>query len=467
MAATKEASLAAAKEFLKFVNKGASPFHVVQECRTLLLAAGFKELKEVDHWDVKPCDKCFVTRNQSTIIAFAAGGNFKPGNGFSIVGAHTDSPCLKVKPVSKRVKQGFIQVGVECYGGGTWHTWTDRDLRIAGRVFVRDGDKIDHRLVEINRPVLRVPNLAIHLNREMGTKFEWNKETHLTPVLATVIREQLETGVKSTQEVSDGCEQNEKHHPVLIQLLSDELSVKKEDILDFELCLADYVPGTLGGAYEEFIFAPRLDNLHSCYSALTALVDSCSNDTLKTDPNIRMITLFDNEEVGSQSAQGAGSTLLELILRRLSAGSPVGFEEAMPKSLMCSVDMAHAHHPNYSEKHEEQHRPVLHKGIVIKFNANQRYATTALTTTIIRELARKRGVPMQDFVVRNDSPCGSTIGPIMSAKLGMPTIDLGAPQLSMHSIREMCDSSSVKQSVDLYTSFFENYTEVLQSLTNV
>jgi len=458
--------LAAAREFLHFVNKSPSPFHVVEECKKRLVAAGFRELREQDHWDIKPSEKCFVTRNSSTMIAFAAGGKYKAGNGFSIIGAHTDSPCLKVKPVSRRVSQGYIQVGVECYGGGTWHTWTDRDLKLAGRVLVQNGKNIEHRLVNIDRPVLRVPNLAIHLNRDMGSKFEFNKETHLTPVLATSVKEMLETGSSSGSDVPDAAGQAEKHHPVLIELLSTELNVSPSEILDFELCLADHVPGTIGGVFEEFLFCPRLDNLHSSFAGLQGLVKSCEDGSLAEDPNMRMICLFDNEEVGSQSAQGAGSMLLEHILRRLSVtnDNPTAFEEAIPKSLMISADMAHAVHPNYAEKHECQHKPALHKGIVVKFNSNQRYATTSITTALFRQVAAQANVPIQDFVVRNDSPCGSTIGPIMSARLGMPTIDVGAPQLSMHSIREMCDVQSIKQATDLFTEFFCQYPNVFASL---
>ncbi|XP_048455280.1 aspartyl aminopeptidase isoform X2 [Rhincodon typus] len=340
----KEAVQNAAKEFLSFVDKGVSPYHVVEECKRRLCSAGFQELKEVDHWDLKPSNKYYMTRNYSTIIAFAVGAKYTPGNGFSMIGAHTDSPCLRVKLRSKKSQVGYLQVGVECYGGGIWNTWFDRDLTVAGRVVLKNGDKVEHRLINVAEPVLRIPHLAIHLQREINDNFGPNKENHLVPIIATAVQEQLELGVKSTGNACDATQMSEKHHSVLLNLLCAQLGVNVDKIIDFELCLADTQPG-----------------------------------------------------VGSQSAHGAGSSLTELVLRRLSSSfdNLTAFEEAIPKSFMISSDMAHAVHPNYADKHEENHRPALHKGPVLKFNSNQRYASNAVTAAIVREIANRVGVPLQ------------------------------------------------------------------------
>ncbi|KAJ1943004.1 hypothetical protein FBU59_003034, partial [Linderina macrospora] len=455
-----------AEQLVDFVNKSPSPFHAVDVCRTWLKGAQFTELKEKQSWDgaIKPNGKYFFTRNGSSLVAFAVGGHFKPGNGISVVAAHTDSPCFKLKPVSKKTNSGYLQVGVQIYGGGLCihmqlnflipfrHTWFDRDLSIAGRVMVRDSNGgYANRLVSIADPILRIPSLAIHLDRSASDTFTYNKEVHLTPVLATVSK------ALNGQEESGDVKVD--HHPILLDRLAKELDVEVDQITDFDLCLYDTQPASIGGICSEFIHAARLDNLNSSYCAIEGLINSLSSENaLDNDSHVRMVALFDNEEVGSTSAYGANSALIEAALRRIQVGgSPTAFEQSMASSFMISSDVTHAVHPNYSEKHEVNHRPMLQKGPSIKYNANQRYATTAVTSAILKEIAKRHGIPMQEFLVRNDSPCGSTIGPMLSAQLGLRTVDIGNPLLSMHSIREVCGADDVGMAVKLFEHFFGEF----------
>ncbi|KAI9026966.1 peptidase M18 [Hyaloraphidium curvatum] len=441
-----------------------SPFHAVEELRLQLLAHGYAELKEKEKWQISPAGKYFFTRNKSSIVAFAVGGKWSADRaGFSIVGAHTDSPCLKLKPVSKKEKLGWLQLGVQTYGGGLFHTWFDRDLSVAGRAVVEANDKLENRLVRISGPILRIPNLAIHLDRTVSEAFKFNAELQLTPVLGLARKEPATNGVKESDDT--GKSFADHHHLVLLQALAKEMGCEVSQIRDLELCLYDTQPPTLGGIGNEFIFSARLDNLMMSWCSMQALLASNSDpQSLANDTQCRMVALFDNEEVGSTSAYGADSHYMEATLRRIVAASglvhPTAFEESIHRSFMISADMAHAVHPNYADKHEENHRPVMGGGLVIKTNANQRYASTAVTSTVIRELAKKRKLPIQEFVVRNDSPCGSTIGPLLSAKLGLRTVDVGAPQLSMHSIREQAGAEDVPYSVDLFTEFFEGFADL-------
>ncbi|XP_057312780.1 aspartyl aminopeptidase-like [Hydractinia symbiolongicarpus] len=463
-AISREKILSSAQSLVEFVNRCPSPYHVVHTCRKMLKDAGFVELSEKSSWDLNRGKKYFCTKNQSMLVAFAVGEKYEAGNGFSIIGAHTDSPCLKVKPVSKKESCKFLQVGVQCYGGGIWNTWFDRDLTVAGRAIVKCGDKYEHRLVNVSKPILRIPHLCIHLQREMNDKFVFNKETHLLPILAT--EEFNQPANESDSKKKESPEEEDKHHSALIDLLCNELCCKPGDLLDFELALADTQPATVGGAHDEFIFAPRLDNLFNTYCALQALINCTHADGLSNEKNVRFVSLFDNEEVGSESAQGACSLLTESIIRRICQNFESNFEQVIANSYLLSADQAHAVHPNYAEKHENSHKPRFHGGPVLKFNANQRYATTAVTASIMRIIAADCGVPLQDVVVRNDSACGSTIGPILSARLGIRTADIGGPQLSMHSIRETCCTSSVEQSIVLFGAFFQKFPLVDASIMN-
>ncbi|KAI2763075.1 hypothetical protein DTO006G1_2214 [Penicillium roqueforti] len=449
-----------ALDFLTFVNAAPTPFHAVHEAKQLLDKAGFQEIKERDSWasTCQPGGKYYLTRNTTTLVAFAIGKQWQPGNAISMIGAHTDSPVLRVKPVSKKSGEGFVQVGVETYGGGIWHTWFDRDLGVAGRVMTRESDgSIVQKLVKIDRPILRVPTLAIHLDRQEN--FSFNKETQLFPIAGLIAAELNRNDGADTPDTDKGGELfsplksvTERHHSHFVELIANEAGVSPSDILDFEMILFDTQKSCLGGMLEEFIFSPRLDNLNSTFCATVGLIDSVADKSALDDEEaIRLIALFDHEEIGSRTAQGADSNILPSIIRRLSVlpsssskstDLSTAYEQTLSTSFLVSADMAHSVNPNYSGKYESDHKPEMNKGLVIKINANARYATNSPGIVLLEEIARKTTketgvhVPLQLFVVRNDSSCGSTIGPMLSAALGARTLDLGNPQLSMHSIRE-------------------------------
>jgi aspartyl aminopeptidase len=459
---TTEQHLPLAKKAMTFIDDSPDPFHVVQTSADMLSAAGFQELDETVPYTGKlvPGGKYYFTRNKSTLVAFCVGEKYEPGNGFKVIGGHTDSPNLKVKPRSKRSSSGCTQIAVECYGGGLWHTWFDRDLGISGRVLVRNGDKIEQKLVKIDRPILRIPNLAIHLQTaDERTAFTVNKEDHLSPILAMAAEKAL-SGEGEGESDEDDEKENKKdkkpkdgwtefQEPLLLQLLAEELKCEIADIADFELNLFDIQKASIGGVHSEFIHSARLDNLASCFLAVQALMEH--SQELADDEDISLIALFDHEEVGSSSAVGAGSPIMgeavEQIASALNSGEGNSdlYQSCLRRSFVLSVDQAHAVHPNYASKHEKGHQPKMNGGMVIKRNSNQRYATNGITGFLVRELAKKAGLPpVQEFVVRNDCACGSTIGPIISAATGIRAIDMGCPQLSMHSIRETmgaCDST--------------------------
>ncbi|EKD19112.1 uncharacterized protein L3040_007225 [Drepanopeziza brunnea f. sp. 'multigermtubi'] len=505
MAPKVSAAVAKANDFIDFVNDSPTPYHAVQSSIQRLTAAGFTEIKERDSWNstLQPGGKYFLTRNSSSLVAFAIGQKWKPGNPIAMIGAHTDSCTLRLKPVSKKTGAGFMQVGVETYGGGIWHTWFDRDLSIAGRAMVKDGKgNIVQKLVKVERPLLRIPTLAIHLDR--SASFEPNKETELFPIAGLVAAELNRTGVKEKKEVAQEEEEegegdfkplkvlSERHHPYVVEIIAEHAGVAVEEVVDFEMVLYDTQKGCIGGINNELIFSARLDNLGMTYCALQGLIESVSSaSSLEQDSCIRLATGFDHEEIGSTSAHGAASNLLPAVLRRLSvipghhdAASDnsydkvreaeldlsTAYEQTLASSFLISADMAHSVNPNYSHKYESDHRPEMNKGPVIKINANQRYATNSPGIVLLQEVARRAkpsadstasaGVPLQLFVVRNDSSCGSTIGPMLSAALGTRTLDLGNPQLSMHSIRETGGVYDVEHGIRLFESFFEHFGEL-------
>ncbi|KAI9489860.1 hypothetical protein BDB00DRAFT_790791 [Zychaea mexicana] len=421
-----------ARDFVDFVNKSPSPFHCTHGAAELLKQAGFTEIKERDNWNgaIERNGKYYFTRNGSSIVAFVVGGKYVPGNGSTIVGAHTDSPCLKVKPISKKEKSGYLEVGVQLYGGVIIATRIpnkygfidqarmDRDLGVAGCVMVEDNNgKYRHTVVKVDRPLLRIPTLAIHLDRNANDSFTFNKEVQLAPILATATKAEL-----NKTESDEHIEAEEGHHPLLIRVLADEMGVKPSQIRDFELVLYD-------------------------------------TQNIENDTNVRVTVCFDNDKIGSTTAHGADSNPLPTTLQRLAntellSGakvSPTAFEEAMHKSILISADMVHAIHPNYPENTKKTTDHTCTRVLLLR---------STQTSLVLKELAKKHVIPIQEFVVRNDSPCGSTIGPMLSAKLGLRTVDVGNPQLSMHSIREVGGTDDVKHGIDLLQVFFEEFAEL-------
>jgi len=501
------ASLSRARGFIDFVNKSPSPFHAVSAVSEMLTGAGFTQLSEKDSWKVAKTGKYFVTRNNTAIIAFVVGGAWDPATGgFTVTAAHTDSPCVRCKPISKRSAEGLALVGSEWYGGLLAYTWFDRDLSVAGRVLVKRPDgSIASRLVNVPRPILRIPSLAIHLNRKANEAFEVNKERHLNAVFASEAKAALDalertgadaeataaasnaaaaaaasSAAASSAAAAPGAPMaiSERHHPRLLELLAKDQDFAAEDIVDFELCMYDTHAATLGGPEEEFVFAPRLDNLLMSYCCTQSLIGASGgadgdDASLAGERNVRIVGLFDNEEVGSSSVPGAGSTFLEHVLRRVTTATPASdgcgteeaFMRAVRRSVLVSADMAHAAHPNYPEKHETLHRPKMNCGLVIKNNTNQRYATTSVTATMVRKAAEAAGAPVQEFVMRQDMGCGSTIGPILSTSLGMRTVDVGVAQLAMHSIREMCGSYDIESTVSIFESLYRDFRAMDDAIT--
>ncbi|MBX3259098.1 MAG: M18 family aminopeptidase [Labilithrix sp.] len=401
-------------DLLAFLGASPTPFHAVANATERLAAAGFRSIAETDAWTDLAPGRYTVAPGGSSLFAFVIPEG-KRLAGFRVVGAHTDSPNLRLKPNAEYKKEGYAQLGVEVYGGVLLASWLDRDLSLAGRVFVREGDRVETRLVRFTKPMLRVAQLAIHLDRDVNDGLKLNRQEHLAPIFGLA-----------------GGERD------LTAILAEELATTREAIAGSDLMLYDVVAPTLGGRDEEMIFSARLDNLAMCHAGVRALIDAAP--AAQAGDVVPVVALFDHEEVGSETAYGAHSGFLPRALERIvtgRGGSREDYHRALAGSLCVSADMAHAVHPNYEGRHEARHKPVLNGGPVIKVNAQQRYATSGATAVLFRDLCAKAEVPVQHYAHRTDLPCGSTIGPIASTLLGIRTVDVGNPMLSMHSVREL------------------------------
>lgn len=419
------------QNLLKFLDASPTPFHAVATIRAELDEQGFNVLDEKDAWGKLAAGRYYVTRNDSSIIAFTLPDVDLAVTGFHMVGTHTDSPCLHVKPRPEKVSQTLWQLGVEVYGGALLNPWFDRDLSMAGRVsYVDSQQQIKHTLIDFKKAIATIPSLAIHLDREVNQNRSINQQLHLPPIV-------LQLAEGETKDFRD---------LLLTQIKQQQPGCDIAKVLDYEVSLYDTQGAAVIGLNDDFISSARLDNLLSCYVGLHALLKA---DT--ATPSLLICT--DHEEVGSMSTSGAQGTLLESVLMRLCPDIE-SHHRMIQHSMMISVDNAHAIHPNYADRHDAEHGPKLNHGPVIKSNANQRYATNSETGAFFRQLCEQQDVPVQDFVVRSDMACGSTIGPLTAAALGVKTLDIGVPTFGMHSIRELAGSQDAYLLSKALTQFF-------------
>ncbi|MEZ5493691.1 MAG: M18 family aminopeptidase [Pseudomonadales bacterium] len=417
--------------FLAFLNASPTPFHAVQQMQNKLLDAGFIALHESDSWQIQAGKRYVVTRNDSSLIAFITSQQDPALSGIRLVGAHTDSPCLKLKPEPHLQRSGYAQLGVEVYGGVLLHPWFDRDLTLAGRVSYRKNDgALATALINFSRAIACIPSLAIHLDRDVNNGRALNAQKELPLLLHN----------QKTDEKLD------IRQLLLTQLLQEHPNCEAEAVLDFEICAGDTQAAAYIGLHDDFIASARLDNLLSCYAGLQALL-ACDG----LQPAVLVCT--DHEEVGSVSCCGAQGTFLTSVLQRW-LGDNETLARSTHRSLMISADNAHGIHPNYPEKHDEKHGPLLNSGPVIKINANQRYASNAVTQAFFRNLCEQEQIPVQSFVARADMGCGSTIGPLTAAETGIKTIDIGVPTFAMHSIRELAGAKDVAYLQQALTAFY-------------
>ena len=426
-----------ALDLVDFLYKSPTAYHSVETIKERLDLNGFSEVKESEKWNLQKEGKYYVIKNDSALIAFIIGNGDVEEDGFKLIGAHTDSPGFRVKANPEMVSEGkYLKLNTEVYGGPILYTWFDRPLGLAGKVTLKGQSSLkpEVKLVNINKPLLIIPSVAIHMNRTVNEGFNINKQKDTLPLLS-LINDKFE---------KDGF---------LVNVLADELKVDANEILGFDLGLYEVEKGALIGLNEEFISAGRLDDMWMVYTGIQALIDS------KVNKSTKVMACMDNEEIGSLTAQGANSALLLNILERitLSLGKDrEGMHRALANSIMISADLAHAVHPNAEEKHDPTNRPVLGEGPVLKTAASGSYSTDSYNAAIFEGLCKKAEVPYQKFFNRSDVRGGTTIGPITSSLLTIPVMDMGAPLLSMHSIRELASVKDNSYTIKLFTEFYNS-----------
>ena len=415
-----------AEKLLTFIKESPTAFQAVEMMKTRFTENGFTELKEDEHWEIKNGGKYFVIRNHSAIIAFTVPE--VSSDVFHIIASHSDSPSLKIKENPEMVENGYVKLNVELYGGALLAPWFDRPLSVAGRLIVKEDEQICEKLVTVDKDMLIIPNLAIHMNREANSGYKYNVQKDMLPLFS-----------------------DKEGKGRFMETVAEAAEVKTEDILGHDLFLYDRTPGTLWGVNEEFVSAPRLDDLQCAFSSMEGFLQG------NREESISVHCVLDNEEVGSSTRQGAASAFLKDTLMRINMGLGRTQEEyymALADSFMISADNAHALHPNYTDKTDPVNRPVLNGGIVIKYNANQKYCTDGVSAAIFKDICDRAKVPYQTFVNRSDMAGGSTLGNISNTQVPVKTVDIGLAQLAMHSVYETTGAKDTESLVKAATVFF-------------
>ena len=424
-----------AREVIEFIDESPSTYHVVKNCSDILDENGFERIMPREKWEIKKGGKYFFKKSSSTIIAFTVGENFDVKKGFKIFGAHTDSPCFRIKPNPEIVTENIVRLNTEVYGGPILSTWFDRPLSIAGRVIVKGEDPFFPKTVKIkiDEPLLTIPNLAIHQNREVNNGVKIDKQNDVLPVISLINK-------------------NFEREGYLERIILEKTGIKKEDIIDFDLYLYATEKGCLLGANEEFMSSPKIDNLASVYTGLIGLLEAEENQD-----RINIFVAFDNEEIGSATKQGADSNYLLNTLERISLAlglSRGDFLQMLESSYILSADAAHATHPAHLGKTDPTNRGKINEGISIKISAKQKYTSDGYSIAVIKQLIEGTEIQIQPFVNESNELGGSTIGPISSTHLDIDGVDLGVPMLAMHSVRELCGIFDVFYLKELAKEFF-------------
>lgn len=426
-----------AQDLIDFINASPSTYHVVRNIKAALLRKGYQELQSTEKWKLEKEGRYFVSQNDTALFAFVVGSGELASNGFRIIAAHTDSPTLKIKPNPEiLVDNSYLKLNVEIYGGPILNTWFDRPLSIAGRVQVQTNNpfKPETKYLVFKKPILIIPNLAYHFNRAVNDGVKIHKQNHTSPIMATI---------ESVLEKDN----------YLLKLISQEINVEIEEIIDFDLTLYEYEKGSIIGSKDEFISSSKVDNLSMIHAGFEGLFTSTYSDTTQ------IMACFDNEEIGSQTKQGAGSPILKNILERIVNqfhNTQEDYIRAIHNSFMISADNAHALHPNYQEVHDPTNHPIINRGPVIKYNANQKYTSDSYSGAIFEMLAKKAKSPIQRFVNRSNEPGGATLGSIATSQLEIKSVDVGNPMLAMHSIRELCGVKDHFNIKNIFREFYSN-----------